>query len=197
MTDSRALHTLAKPLHLFSSRRLTEDLAAGRVSSREQAAYLIVSFLTWTAAGYLYVMPSSRSTDPSFFWTLWLFEFVLVVLFTVAGVNFCLGKCRVDAKANFLVDFSCLYAPVALWTIVTVWGAFYVLTELPLVIIGRWNEKAPEQLMLLPWLSSSRAYDLLRFLAYVGMTFYIYLRVGEHMARVSELRSAGADDAER
>jgi len=178
-------------LHLFSARRLSEDLAQGKVPPRDQATYVIVSFLAWTATYYLYLIPSPRGIDPTFFWWLWLVEFVFVVVFTIAGINFCLSKCRVNPETNFLVDFSCLYTPVVLWTITVVWGAFYALTYIPIWVIRRWDN-APEQLLLFPWLSSALAYDLLRLLAYVGMTFFIYLRVGEHMDRVSDLRSASS-----
>src|SRR5215212_12016002 len=102
--------------HLLRTGRVADDLATGSVSPREQAGYLIISFLAWTVPFYLYLIPAPVADDRTFAAWIWLIEFALVVAIFVTGVNYCLRKCRVDARANFLVDFSCLYAPVALST---------------------------------------------------------------------------------
>jgi cation transport ATPase len=158
--------------HLLRTSRVANDLAANSVSPREQAGYLIISFLAWTVPFYLYLIPAPRTEDPGFAAWLWLIEFVLVVAIFIGGVNYCLRKCRVDPRANFLVDFSCLYAPVALSTSIVIWVTFHVVAT------------------LLPWFSSAYAYDTLRLLFYLAATLVIFWRVGEHMERLSGMRQS-------
>ena len=158
--------------HLLRTSRVASDLATGSVSPREQAGYLIISFLAWTVPFYLYLVPAPRAEDPAFAAWMWLIEFVLVVAIFIGGVNYCLRKCRVDPGANFLVDFSCLYAPVALTTSIVIWTVFHVVAA------------------LLPWFSSAYAYDTLRLLFYLAATMVIFWRVGGHMERLSGLRQS-------
>ena len=157
-------------IHFLRTSRVASDLATRSVSPREQAGYLIISFLAWTVPFYLYLIPAPRAEDPRFAAALWLTEFVLVVAIFIGGVNYCLRKCRVDPRANFLVDFSCLYAPVALSTSIVIWVAFHVIAA------------------LLPWFASAYAYDTLRLLFYLAATLVIFWRVGEHMERLSGMR---------
>jgi hypothetical protein len=175
-------------LHLFSPKLLAEDLANGGIGPREQAAYLTVSFLMWTLAYYFFLIPRAAAADAAPFAWMWWIEFFFVVWFTIAGIAFCLSKCRVDPAANFLIDFSCLYTPVALRIVVFVWGAFHLVTTLPLALFAGRNDP-PALMLLLPWLTSEPAYDLLRLVAYLGMNFFIYLGIGEQMESLSAMRS--------
>jgi hypothetical protein len=158
-------------IHFLRTSRVANDLAARGVSPGEQAGYLIISFLAWTVPFYLYLIPAPRAEDSRFAAWMWLVEFVLVVAIFIGGVHYCLRKCRVDPPANFLVDFSCLYAPVALTTSIAIWIAFHVAA-------------------LLPWFSSAYAYDVLRLAFYLAATLVIFWRVGEHMERLSGMRQA-------
>lgn len=176
-------------LHLFRTSLVANDLASGAMSPREQAGYLIVSFLAWTLPFYLYLIPSPVADDPVFLGWMWLIEFILVIAIFVAGVHYCLGKCRVDARANFLIDFSCLYSPVAVTTSLVIWGTFHFLTTLPAWLVLRAGP-GHGALSGLPWLSSAYAYDIVRLLFYLAAILVIFWRVGEHMARLSGLRQA-------
>ena len=160
-------------IRLISARRTGDDLAAGRVTARDQSLYLVASFLVWIIPAYLFLFPSPRTSDPQFFWLVWLIELALLILFCVVGIGYCLGKCRVDPTRHFLVDFSCLNAPVSITTLTIVWAAFYVLTE------------------TVPWLASSRAYDITRLIASTGAVFIVFMRIGRHMDRVSLIRESG------
>jgi hypothetical protein len=159
--------------HLFRTSRVVDDLAARAVAPREQAGYLVISFLAWTVPFYLYLIPSPVADDPMFLGWMWLIEFFLVVAIFVTGVYYCLRKCRVDPRANFLIDFSCLYAPVALTTSILIWIAFHLLVTLP-----AW----------MGVLSSAYVYDVLRLLFYLAAILVIFWRVGKHMERLSALR---------
>ena len=123
-------------VRLFSAKGAGDDLAAGRIVAGDQALYLTASFLIWMVPAYLFLFPAPRTTDPEFLWGIWLIELALVVLFCAVGIGFCLRKCRVQPARHFLVDFSCLNAPVSLTTLTIVWGGFYLLTEGVFSLLG-------------------------------------------------------------
>src|SRR5687767_6500953 len=104
-------------IRLISAKGVGDDLAAGRITASEQSLYLIASFLIWIIPTYLFLFPAPRTTDVQFFWWLWLIELALLIVFCSMGIGYCLRKCRVDPTRNFLVDFSCLNAPVSLTTL--------------------------------------------------------------------------------
>jgi hypothetical protein len=172
-------------LRLISAKAVGEDLAAGRITAMEQSRYLTASFLIWLIPAYLLVLPAPRTNDPQFFWWVSLIELVLLVLFCVTGVAFCLRRCRVDPKRHFLLDFSCLNAPISLTTLAIVWGGFFVLTEGVVWALSGTLEQNPSH-----WIASSRVYDVLRMLASTGAVFLVFLRIGKHMQRVSLLRES-------
>lgn len=176
-------------LHLFRTSKVASDLAAGSVSPSEQAGYLIVSFLAWTLPFYLYIIPSPVSVDPAFSSWMWLIEFVLVVAIFVTGVRYCLRRCRVDARTNFIVDFSCLYSPVAVTTSIVIWGTFHLLTTLPAWMAMR-GGSGDATVRALPWLASANVYDVVRLVFFVAATLVIFWRVGEHMERLSVSRQS-------
>lgn len=178
-------------IRLFSAKQVGDDLAAGRVTAEEQSLYLTASFLIWMIPAYLFLFPAPRTNDPEFFWAIWLIELAFLVLFCIVGIGFCLRKCRVDPTRHFLVDFSCLNAPVSLTTLTIVWGGFYLLTEGVFSLLGAMTSQQEPS----PWfqsLTSSRAYDVIRMFASAGAVFLVFLRIGKHMNRVSVLRGAYA-----
>jgi hypothetical protein len=179
-------------LHWLSAANLDADLAAGRVGARAQAFYLAGSFVVWLLPGYLFIIPSPRMVDPSWFFAMWLYEFAMMVLVSIAGTYYCLGKCRVDPRRNFLVDFSCLYLPVSVTTLVVTWSVFHGLLALRgpwLDLLLRLYERPPA---VLSSLASVRFFETLRFLAIVGSNFAVFYRIGRHMARVARMRQSGA-----
>lgn len=174
-------------IRLISAKGVGDDLAAGRITAREQSLYLIASFLIWIVPAYLFLFPTPRTNDPHFFWLVWLIELALLILFCVVGIGYCLGKCRVDPTRHFLVDFSCLNAPISLTTLALVWGGFYILTEPVFALLSG----------TFPWLASSRAYDAIRMFASAGAVFIVFLRIGKHMGRVSLIRESANNTVER
>jgi hypothetical protein len=168
-------------MRLISAKDVGDDLAAGRIPAREQSLYLIASFLIWLVPAYLFLFPAPRTQDdPHFFWLVWLIELAFLILFCIVGIGFCLGRCRVDPTRHFLVDFSCLNAPISLTTLTIVWGGFYILTEFVFALLSG----------TFPWLTSSRAYDVVRMLASAGAVLIVFLRIGKHMNRVSLIRES-------
>ncbi len=177
-------------IHILSANGLVQDLAANRVTPQQQAVYLILNFCVWIVPSYLYLFPAPTTTEvQSFFWSAWLIEMFLLVLICITGVNLCLRKCRVDPRKNFLVDFNCLSIPVTITTLIVIWGVFHLFTTLPAWLLVQ-GTVANDSLWWLPWLQSSRIYDVMRLLASVGVVFIMFLRIGEHMERLSRIRES-------
>ena len=169
-------------LRLFRAEAVGDDLVAGRIAAPDQSRYLAASFLIWIIPAYLFLFPAPRTGEPQFFWPTWLIEFALVVVFCVAGIRYCLRRCRVDPDRNFLVDFSCLNAPVSLTTLLVFWGAFYLVTEGLLRLLGGMTFDD----------DSARLYDVLRVFVSAGSVLAVFLRIGNHMNRISLLRGSGS-----
>jgi hypothetical protein len=172
-------------LRLFRAKAVGDDLAAGRISAPDQSRYLVASFLIWLIPAYLFLFPAPRASEPQFFWPVWLIELALIVVFCIAGIAYCLRRCRVDPARNFMVDFSCLNAPVSLTTLLVAWGAFYLLTEGVLRLMGGMSFED----------GSARLYDVLRMLVSAGAVLAVFLRIGNHMNRISQLRESGRSSA--
>jgi hypothetical protein len=173
-------------IHLVSASRLSEQLASKGVSEREQAFYLSASFILWLLPGYFLVVPAPNVFAWSLPFGLWFYELVMLILIYTFGVFYCLGKCRAEPRKNFLIDFSCLYAPVSLTTLVVVWGLFHIYASLiPWWLQKQTFDSSPRWLELI---YSARFLDLMRFFAIVAINFLVVIRVGNHMARVSNLR---------
>ena len=173
-------------LHLLSAERLSKRLSSGEVSPKEQAYYLMASFVLWLVPGYLLITPAPNVQAWSIPFGLWFYEAGTLVLINVFGVLYCLAKCNVEPKKNFLVDFSCLYAPISLTTLVVVWGVFHIYASLIPLWLQTLSFDSPPR--LLEFMYSARFFDLMRFLAIVGATFLVMVRIGNYMGRVSKLR---------
>jgi hypothetical protein len=165
-------------LHLLSAARLAADLADDDVAVRDQAIYLAVSFALWLVPGYLHVYPVRAGSGATTFW-LWQSEFVALFLVHFAGAFYCLRQCRVEPRRNFLVDFTCLSAPVTLFVLVATWLGFYV----ALGIVGKVWPNA--------WsLETFHAvHDALLSIVVVVEFSWMYRRVGKYMARAAEMRA--------
>jgi len=173
-------------LHLLSARRLAERLASGEVSPQEQAFYLSASFVLWALPGYLLVIPPPNAEVWLIPLGLWFYEGLALIIIYVIGVLYCLARCHVDPRRNFLVDFSCLYAPVSLTTLVLVWGAFHVYASLLPLGLQKMTFESPSRFLELIY--SARFADLLRFSAVVIATFIVFIRIGNCIEKVSKLR---------
>jgi hypothetical protein len=173
-------------LHLLSAERLSKRLSSGEVSPKEQAYYLMASLVLWLVPGYLLIAPAPNVQAWSIPFGLWFYEAGALVLINVFGVLYCLAKCTVEPKKNFLVDFSCLYAPTSLTTLVVVWGVFHIYASLIPLWVQTLSFDSPPP--LLDFMYSARFFDLMRFLAIVGSTFLVMIRIGHYMGRVSQLR---------
>ncbi len=181
-------------LHLISAKRLAKRLSAGEVTAQEQAFYLSAGFILWLLPGYLLIVPAPNVQAWSIPLGLWFYELGTLVVVYVFGILYCLARCHVEPQKNFLVDFSCLYVPVSLTTLVVGWGAYHVYASLFPALLQKFDFSAPPR--ALEFIYSARFYDLMRFFAVVSVSFFSLERTGRFMATVSRLRQLVIEEAD-
>ena len=173
-------------LHLIRSRPLGDELANDAVSARDQANYFAASFVLWLLPGYLLLVPPPNTLAWSIPMGLWFYEGLALISIYYFGVLYCFAKCGVDPKRNFLIDFSCLYTPISVTTLICVWGVFHVYASLiPWLLTHSSFDSQPS---FIEFVYSPRFFDLMRFLGVTGVTFIVLVRIGREMQRVSDLR---------
>ena len=170
-------------LHLFNARRLSDELAAGAVTPREQAAYLAVSFVAWLLPFYVGVAVSPLAKGSWFasglFWT----EFAMLVLINIVGPFYCLRQCRVAPERHYLVDLTCLYASVSVLVLTATWALFHGAIWMLLRVVKGIEEPRQAGYVL------ERGHDVILYVTVVGQVFLVYLLVGHYMRRTSALRA--------
>jgi hypothetical protein len=167
------------PMHLLRTRPLVAKLAAGKVSNTEKAHYLLASFLMFTIAYY----SGFVSGNP-----VWTLPSILEGL-TIAGVT-AIGLVKAFDASDFIAQFTCLYVPISISTMLVVWSTFWVTTigfRESLIAISQSHMQFAVNL-------SRLGADMFSFLAFAaavtvqGVTFY---RITNSLADVSALKNDG------
>ena len=110
-------------IHLFSAKTLAEKLHKNDVSLRERAYYLAASFLMFVVFNY----SGLTSANPLWSW-LSIYEGVVIAVVTVIGFSKAYEAAGGDSNQNFVVEFSCLFLPVSVTTMLAVWGFYWSVT---------------------------------------------------------------------
>ena len=173
-------------LHLLRASPLSEQLASGKVSARDQAFYLSGSFIMWLLPGYLFIIPPPIANVWPIPFGLWFYEAFAMLVIYVFGVSYCYARCHVEPRRNFLIDFSCLYAPISVTTLLIVWGLFHLYASLLPWWLQKQTFDSPQRFF--EFIYSARFFDLMRFFAMVSASFFVFVRVGNHMERLSNRR---------
>ena len=106
-------------IRILNAGRLAEELGAGQVTPTEKGYYLLAGFVMWTIVNYLGIAQASK------LWTLFsVIEGIGVTGITVIGFSYAFQAAGGDENRDFVAQFSCLYLPVSVTTILSVW-AFY------------------------------------------------------------------------
>lgn len=114
-------------MHLLRTRPLIAKLAAGQVSNTEKAYYLLASFLMFTLAYYSgFVSGHQVWTLPS------ILEGLAIAGITVLGVVKAFDASGGEEGTDFIAQFTCLYVPISITTMLVVWSLFW---ELPSALV--------------------------------------------------------------
>ena len=166
--------------------RLADRLAAGEVTPREQAAYLILGSVMWLVLSYSGIWRWPVSADEPFATVFRAGEFAMMVVVNVVGVLYCLRHCSRDPARHFAVDFCCLFTPVGIWVLATTWAAFHLLARLLPTLADRLmadsSFRAANYVL-------NRLHDFILFFTVVGQLALIYWIVGRLMLRASQRRA--------
>jgi hypothetical protein len=110
-------------MHLWRAKPLVRILAHDQLSAEQRAQYLLAGLLIYTVATYSGLLVGG--TTP---WSLpYVVEAVVVVAVAVLGVVRAFDASGGAKNSRFIVDFTCLYVPVSISTLVVVWGAYWLL----------------------------------------------------------------------
>jgi hypothetical protein len=170
-------------MHLFRTAPLVQQLGARQVSPQQQAEYLLTSFVVFSLFSYAAIVVPSAGP-----WTaISLLEGVAVVVVTMVGVvkafDFSGGKNNPD----FVADFTCLYVPVSITTLLAFWGDYW------LVVLGfRGAITSPSFINSQFAINlASLGFDPFTFLALagnVGVPAVTYYRIAKLLTNVRALR---------
>jgi hypothetical protein len=108
-------------MHLFRTKPLIQQLARGEISATKKAHYLLASFLMFVVAYSSGFVPGSPPV-----WTIpALLEAAAVTLITVIGIVKCFDAAGGEGSTDFIAQFTCLYVPVTITTLLVVWSIFW------------------------------------------------------------------------
>lgn len=107
-------------VRLLRARKLAEELGQGRVSARTKAHYLFAGFALWLVIN----VTGLTTVSPLWSW-MSLIEAIALVVITLLGLQAAYDAAGGDDNPNFVAEFTCLYVPVSLTSVLLVWGAYW------------------------------------------------------------------------
>jgi hypothetical protein len=107
-------------IRLFSAKKLAEELGQGRLSTRSKAHYLFAGFVMWLVIN----VTGFSSVSPLWTW-MSIIETAALLLITLLGFQSAYDAAGGDDNADFVAQFTCLYVPVSITTVIVVWGGYW------------------------------------------------------------------------
>jgi hypothetical protein len=159
-------------MHLFRATPLVAPLAKREVGGREQGWYLLASFLAFSIPGYAGLMPSS---GPGYSWAIG-FEAWFYVAIATFGVITARDAAGGESNRDFITEFTCLYVPVAITTLVPVWGAYWLLVWQLQDQLAEWSWSNSQFIRNLRGIGTD-LFGLLTLVAHIVGNSIIYFRI--------------------
>jgi hypothetical protein len=170
-------------MHFFRTQPVVTALASGSFSAEQYAYYLLAGFLLWNVASYTGLV--TAGTSP---WTFpYVAEFLAVVLINIVGVVTTFDAAGGKTSRQYVLDFTCLYVPVSVTTLLAFWGVYWIIQ------IG-FRETimiAAQSDMQFALNMSKLGFDAMSFLAFiatVGSLAVTYYRMAKLLAHVRAVR---------
>jgi hypothetical protein len=170
-------------MHLLRTAPLIDKLATGSLSSEQRAAYLMASFLVFTCAYYTGWVASGAPpwSIPS------VAEALAIALITIVGVVKTFDAAGGDSNKNYIVDFTCLYVPVSVTTLLVVWGAYWTLAVVFRESLIALSQSHMQFVINLSRLGSD-IFGFLTFLSATGVQAVIFYRLTHLLRAVHRAR---------
>ena len=170
-------------MHLWATRILADEIAAGSVTTREKTSYFVFAQVLFIAVGY------AAAYGPSHWSWLYMYEGVLVAVVTFAGAQKVVVSYQRPLDGEFFQMFFLLSVPIFVKTTLASWVAIYggywlFGTVLPHISTG----SADSAQALSYWVP--RVWELLPFLVGVIVAVVYWLRLAHHVGYVAQKRGA-------
>ena len=170
-------------MHLLRTRPLVNALAGGDIPAEERAYYLLASFLVFNIAYYSGFVASG--TVP---WTPpYIAESLAVILINIFGVVATFDASGGKSNKQYIIDFTCLYVPVSVTTLLAFWGAYWVLRigfHEAVIALAQSNMQFAINMSKLGF----DGFALLAFAATIGSLVVTYARLTKLLASVRAAR---------
>ncbi len=166
-------------MHLLRTNPVVDALVKRSIDGREQAWYLLASFLVFSIPGYAGLMPSS---GPGYSWAIG-FEAWFFIAITTFGAIAARDAAGGKSNRDFITEFTCLYVPVAVTTLVPLWTAYWLVTWQFQDILMDWSQSHSQFTQNLRSIGSDH-FGLMTFLAHVIGNSIIYLRICRLLRKV-------------
>jgi hypothetical protein len=115
-----------------------------------------------------------------------LYEFVMVVVIAVLGVQRCYEASGGDGGRRFVVDFTCLLVPLSIKVYAVVWGLYWLLVW-PYRTILDMTFSGEDSVRLVNFVSRNLGW-LTTLVAVLATQAILFLRMKSHMAFIARLR---------
>ena len=170
-------------MHLFRTRPLINALASGILSAEQRAYYLLASFLVFNVAYYTgFVAAGAEPWTPPY-----IAEFIAIVLTNILGVVATFDASGGKSNKQYVIDFTCLYVPVSVTTMLAFWGGYWVLRitfHEVIMAMPHSNMQFAINMIKLGF----EGFSLLAFAATIGSLVVTYARLTKLLAAVRAAR---------
>jgi hypothetical protein len=173
-------------MHFLATKKVVDDLAHGRVSPRDKAYYLLVSYVIPLVVGWSTLTFANQGRTLA-----GLFEFFMMTVITVVGIQTSYEASGGDSNPNFIAEFTCLSVPVGIKTTVLVWGIYWVLGLSLRALVPHLNDLDAETARRIASIGNAAAW-LAGMFVNVVLTAVFFLRMRVHMRSISKLRTSAA-----
>lgn len=169
-------------LHIFSARKVVQDLADNKISQKYRAYYLLAGLVSSLIIGYCTLVGTNSSRT-------WLgfYEFLILLLITVYGFSKCYIVSNGDTNGYFVSDFICISLPVLVattfWTWFAYWAGWWIFHK---VFLSQSFDSLNSAKMVvwinneLPWFSI--------LIAMVASTGFFYARMFFHLKALQDFQ---------
>ncbi len=172
-------------MHLFRTQPLVAQLAQDGVDAEKRAHYLLASFLVFNVA-----YSSSLAISAGAPWTVpGTIEAVALALINILGIVKAFDAGGGKSNRDFIAQFTCLYVPTAITTLLAVWIPYWLLRIGFYESILSFSASHAQFAVNLASIGTD-LFGFLTFMASIGTPAIIFYRVAKALAKVQAARDA-------
>ena len=171
-------------MHLFRTRPVIEQLSRGSMNAETRAHYLLASFLIFNVA-----YSSGLAIGAGAPWTVpGTIEAIALALVNILGIVKAFDAAGGESNKDFIAEFTCLYVPAAVTTLLAVWLPYWLLRVAFRESLLSYTTSHDQFAVNLAAIGTD-IFGFLTFLASVGTPAIIFYRVSNALARIRSAKS--------